>query len=591
VGTAKFLIIIRSIVVLTIVILLTSCGGGGGGGGNRSAEKALSASIISDGNFGEATGTTSTTLSKTITGVSSGACIVVAVEARESGTASTLAVTDGSITLLPATTLIRYDDNNAPMQLFYEANASSGSHTLTLTVSGASGLSFTYIGASSFKGVDPNAPLDVSSALNGGWGYIESRPITTSNPNDLIVGYLDVNPTLFNDVTSGSVMSGWTSLVSAGVGGWMSYKTVSSTGTYSLKGTIPVAYTVYPWDMVPAWITACAAFRAAYAGPVLISATINSAGNQITLSFSESVSGTTTGWTLSTIYAGTQTMTYVSGSGSSTLVYSVSKAIQSGETGTISCSNATGLVDGSGYYLQTISGWPLPLPSGSTVNNSAVATTGIVYDNNMIFYYSQGSPPSLTLTENIYNVSAGACIVALVEVGDYSTIAVYDNTSSQSLTAGTTLVTASEGTETEQLFYEPNASAGTHAIKVTITQTGSQSTWGWNFHVVSFKNVATVSPLDGGNATGVTDSSGTSMTSGTITTTNNNDVLIGHMANATGSMTNVMPGFTLIDNEDTYDSVFGYMIVPSTGTYAATATSTTTGQDWVGVIAAFKQGE
>ena len=45
-GTAKFLIIIRSIVILTIVILLTSCGGGGGGG-NGSAEKALSASITS----------------------------------------------------------------------------------------------------------------------------------------------------------------------------------------------------------------------------------------------------------------------------------------------------------------------------------------------------------------------------------------------------------------------------------------------------------------------------------------------------------------------------------------------------------------
>ena len=46
-GTAKFLIIIRSIVVLTIVIILTSCSGGSGGGGNGSAEKALSASITS----------------------------------------------------------------------------------------------------------------------------------------------------------------------------------------------------------------------------------------------------------------------------------------------------------------------------------------------------------------------------------------------------------------------------------------------------------------------------------------------------------------------------------------------------------------
>src|SRR5208283_2197993 len=147
--------------------------------------------------------TTSTTLSKTITGVTGGACIVVAVEATETGTASTLTVTDGVVTLSPATTLARYSTNNStynsPMQMFYEPNASSGSHTLTLTVSGASGLSFTYIGASSFKGVDPNAPLDVSSALNGGWGYIESRPITTSNPNDLIVGYLDVSSSAAND--------------------------------------------------------------------------------------------------------------------------------------------------------------------------------------------------------------------------------------------------------------------------------------------------------------------------------------------------------------------------------------------------------
>ena len=93
--------------------------------------------------------------------------------------------------------------------------------------------------------------------------------------------------------------------------------------------------------------------------PTLSSATINSAGNQITFAFSEPVyfgAGGNSGFAV-TMSGGAATLTYSSGEGGSSLIYSISRTIAGGETGTCAYTQPTnGVEDASGNDLVTFSG-------------------------------------------------------------------------------------------------------------------------------------------------------------------------------------------------------------------------------------------
>ena len=93
--------------------------------------------------------------------------------------------------------------------------------------------------------------------------------------------------------------------------------------------------------------------------PTLSSVTIGAAGNQLTLSFNETVSiglGGNGGWTINMSGTGTETLTYASGSGSTALVFNISRVIAAGETGTVSYTQpGNGVEDTSGNDLQSIS--------------------------------------------------------------------------------------------------------------------------------------------------------------------------------------------------------------------------------------------
>lgn len=106
--------------------------------------------------------------------------------------------------------------------------------------------------------------------------------------------------------------------------------------------------------------------------PTLSSATIGSSGTQMTLTFGESVtigSGGNSGWTTS-LSGGAATLTYSSGSGTSALVYTISRTIDSGETGTVAYTQpSNGIEDAAGNDLATIS-------SGSVTNNSTQWSAG-----------------------------------------------------------------------------------------------------------------------------------------------------------------------------------------------------------------------
>lgn len=98
--------------------------------------------------------------------------------------------------------------------------------------------------------------------------------------------------------------------------------------------------------------------------PTVSSATINTAGTTITFAFSEAVVATiSTGFAL-TMSGGAVTATYSSGSGSSSLVYTLSRTVQYGETGTHAYTQpGNGIEDTSGNDLATY--------SGATVTNNS----------------------------------------------------------------------------------------------------------------------------------------------------------------------------------------------------------------------------
>lgn len=91
--------------------------------------------------------------------------------------------------------------------------------------------------------------------------------------------------------------------------------------------------------------------------PTLSSSTIPSGGTTISLAFDETVSvgaGGNGGWTIS-MTGGAATLTYSSGSGTSTLVYSINRMINSGETGTVAYTQpGNGTEDSDGNDLATI---------------------------------------------------------------------------------------------------------------------------------------------------------------------------------------------------------------------------------------------
>jgi len=102
--------------------------------------------------------------------------------------------------------------------------------------------------------------------------------------------------------------------------------------------------------------------------PTLSSATIPLAGTTIVLNFSETVNvgaGGNGGFTVS-LSGGAATLTYSSGSGSSQLIYTISRTVAANETGTISYTQpGNGIEDTAGNDLASFS-------------NTVISRSGIV---------------------------------------------------------------------------------------------------------------------------------------------------------------------------------------------------------------------
>lgn len=129
--------------------------------------------------------------------------------------------------------------------------------------------------------------------------------------------------------------------------------------------------------------------------PTLSSATINSAGTQITLALSETVTvNTSTGFTVS-LSGGAATLTYVSGSGSSSLIYSISRTVYQGETGTITyVTVSNGIEDGAGNDLASFAGSAITNGSTQVLDTTAPTVTSAAIN-------SAGTTLTLNASESV----------------------------------------------------------------------------------------------------------------------------------------------------------------------------------------------
>lgn len=108
--------------------------------------------------------------------------------------------------------------------------------------------------------------------------------------------------------------------------------------------------------------------------PTQISRTINSAGTSLTMLHSQAVSvgsGGSGGFTVS-LSGGAATLTYASGSGTTSLVYTISRTVNSGETGTISYTQPGNGIEG------TVGGVDLASFSTQTVTNNSTQGSGVL---------------------------------------------------------------------------------------------------------------------------------------------------------------------------------------------------------------------
>jgi YD repeat-containing protein len=141
--------------------------------------------------------------------------------------------------------------------------------------------------------------------------------------------------------------------------------------------------------------------------------------------------------------------------------------------------------------------------------------------------------------------------------------------------------TADSGTASETIYYAKNITAAS-ANSNTITITFASAVPHPDLRIAEYSGISTSSPLD---VTAGATSTGTSMSSGSATTTNANDLIVG--ANVVAHST-TGPGSGFTERQLTsHDDIFEDEIVSTTGSYSATAPQDTSGW-YVMQMAAFK---
>jgi chitodextrinase len=494
-----------------------------------------------------------TSLSTTFTAAQgAGDLNVVAVAWGTNASISSLTDTAGNTYTLAVQSTVSGLGMNA---IYYAQNivaAAAGANTVTVTFSAAVG--DPDIRVAEYSGISTTSPLDVTVAATGSGTLTNSGPVTTTNANDLLVG-----ANLVGSTTTGPGTGFTQRVISGEDGDILEDEIVSAVGSYSATAPISPSGT---------WIMQMAAFKAA--GGADTSPPTAPSGLTATTASSTQINLT---WTASTDNVG------VTG-------YLVERCQGSGctsfaqiATPTTTSYNDTGLPAATSYMYRVRA--TDAAGNLSAYSNSAGTTTpasGIAYVQS-----NSTSPNNPSLT----NLST--TFTAAQRAGDLNVVAVAwgTNASISSLTdtAGNTYTLAVGPTVfggQNAIYYAKNivaAAAGANTVTVTFSAAVGDP----DIRVAEYSGISTTSPLD---VTVAATGSGTLTNSGSVTTTNANDLLVG--ANLVGSTTTGPgTGFTqrVISGED--GDILEDEIVSTVGAYSATAPISPSGT-WIMQMAAFK---
>jgi hypothetical protein len=247
--------------------------------------------------------------------------------------------------------------------------------------------------------------------------------------------------------------------------------------------------------------------------------------------------------------------------------------------------NNTGLLAGTSYSYQVRA--TDAASNTSAYSNIASATTTTAPPPAIAFVQVNSATPQTPQT------TVTVPFTAAQAVGDLNVVVVGWNDSTAAVSTITDTKnnvyvaavgpTVQTGVATQTIYYAKNivaAAAGANVVSVTFTTAANYP----DIRIAEYSGLDTVSPFDVG--VGATGSSTTS-SSGSVTTTNANDLLIGANLVQTGT-TGAGSGFTrrIITSPDL--DILEDRIVTVTGSYSATAPISPSAQ-WIMQIVAFKR--
>jgi len=465
------------------------------------------------------------------------------------GNTYTLAVGPTTMSGLAATTTIYYAKNIAA--------AAAGANTVTVTFNSA--VPFPDIRMAEYSGINTTSPLDVTAAASGTSTLSDSGSATTTNANDLLVGsnWFVLGTTSVGTGYTQREISGWD-------GDILEDRIVSSVGAYNATAPITTS---------SQWLMQMAAFKAASAGGdttppsqvVGLSAGAASS-SQINL-----------GWTAATDNVGVTgyEVWRCQGTGCSTF----------SRVGTPSGTtfNDTGLSASTSYTYEVRA-------TDAAGNFGAYSTTvsSSTAGNAITFKQSKNNSPnnsSLATLSATFTSAQTAGDLNVVAIGwGSSTVGISSVTDTKgniyTLAVGPTTMSGLAATTT--IYYAKNIAAAAAGAN-TVTVTFNSAVPFPDIRMAEYSGINTSSPLD---VTAAASGTSTLSDSGSATTTNANDLLVGSNWFVLGT-TSAGAGYTQREISGWDGDILEDRIVSSVGAYNATAAITTSSQ-WLMQMAAFK---
>jgi hypothetical protein len=267
--------------------------------------------------------------------------------------------------------------------------------------------------------------------------------------------------------------------------------------------------------------------------------------------------------------------------GTSTSYGSVVSSTGTFGTGVFS-ENLTGLMPNTTYHVQAYATNSIGEGTSSDANfttNAVPQTPSFIQTNNAV---PSTAKTSVTVTYTSAQTAGDLNVVAIGWYNTTTTISSVTDSKGNSylLAAG---ITSSTPAGSLAIYYAPNI-ASSSAASNTVTVTFNTSSSYPDVRIAEYSGVNTTSPLDVTSASS-SSANATSSTSGFVTTTNANDLLVGanYVTNTTNS---AGTGYTkrVITSPD--GDILEDRVVTSTGSYSATA-NTASGA-WVMQMAAFE---